>query len=134
MAPELRELAPEPSLPIGEIKIDRSFVMNMRQDANDAMIVRATVELGRNLGRRVVAEGLEDRETWEQLATLRCDVAQGFYLSHPIGPQELERWVARREADHDGSHRPSGDAEPPEAFTEPDGPRTEPGPHHLRAI
>ena len=68
-------------LPIEEIKIDRSFVMQMHDDANDAMIVRATVDLGRNLGLRVVAEGVEDLATFDRLADFGCDEAQGYYIS-----------------------------------------------------
>ncbi len=90
-------------LPIGEIKIDRSFVMNMHENANDAMIVRATTDLGRNLGLRVVAEGVETREAWDQLAALHCDIAQGYYLSRPIPAHELTRWLALRELDRPAS-------------------------------
>jgi EAL domain-containing protein (putative c-di-GMP-specific phosphodiesterase class I) len=80
-------------LPIHEIKIDRSFVMNMLDDPNDAMIVRATVELGKNLGLQVVAEGVEDRATLEQLAEIGCDLAQGYYISHPVPTAEATRWL-----------------------------------------
>src|SRR4051794_14104957 len=99
-------------LPIGEIKIDRSFVMNMHENANDAMIVRATTDLGRNLGLRVVAEGVETREAWEQLVALHCDIAQGYYLSRPIPAHEITRWVALRELDRNGTPgaEPAGDA------------------------
>jgi EAL domain-containing protein (putative c-di-GMP-specific phosphodiesterase class I) len=114
-------------LPIGEIKIDRSFVMNMQQDANDAMIVRATVDLGRNLGLRVVAEGVEDRETFEQLEELHCDIAQGYYLSKAIPSQEILRWMALRELDRSGAAQ----VEAPEA---PTAHAEEPEHSHLRAI
>ena len=90
-------------LPIGEIKIDRSFVMNMHENANDAMIVRATTDLGRNLGLRVVAEGVETRAAWDQLAALHCDIAQGYFLSRPIPAHEITRWLALRELDRPGS-------------------------------
>jgi diguanylate cyclase (GGDEF)-like protein len=83
-------------LPLHEIKIDRSFVEHMREDPNDAMIVTATVELGRNLGLRVVAEGVEDRETLDELARIGCDLAQGFELSEPLTASEFTRWVERR--------------------------------------
>jgi diguanylate cyclase (GGDEF)-like protein len=94
-------------LPIGEIKIDRSFVMNMHENANDAMIVRATTDLGRNLGLRVVAEGVETRAAWDQLAALHCDIAQGYYLSRPIPAHEITRWLALRELDRPGSPQSS---------------------------
>jgi diguanylate cyclase (GGDEF)-like protein len=83
-------------LPIEEIKIDRSFVMQMHVDANDFMIVRATVELGRNLGLRVVAEGVEDLDTFDRLAEFGCDEAQGYYISRPIPPEEFTRWLSVR--------------------------------------
>ena len=77
-------------LPIREIKIDRSFVMGMREDPNDAMIVRATSDLGRNLGLRVVAEGVEDGATRDLLASFGCDEAQGFLFSHPLPAEEFD--------------------------------------------
>jgi diguanylate cyclase (GGDEF)-like protein len=83
-------------LPLREIKIDRSFVEHMRQDPNDAMIVNATVELGRNLGLRVVAEGVEDRDTLDELARIGCDLAQGYELSEPLAAADLTRWVEER--------------------------------------
>jgi diguanylate cyclase (GGDEF)-like protein len=86
-------------LPIDEIKIDRSFVMNMKRDANDFMIVRATVELGQNLGLRVVAEGVEDLETFDKLAEFGCDEAQGFYIGRPMPVEEFTRWLTVRHAD-----------------------------------
>jgi diguanylate cyclase (GGDEF)-like protein len=78
-------------LPISEIKIDRSFVSHMTEDSNDAMIVRATVDLGQNLGLQVVAEGVEDRGTAERLTELECDLAQGFCFSHPLPAPEITR-------------------------------------------
>ncbi|MGZ4136062.1 MAG: putative bifunctional diguanylate cyclase/phosphodiesterase [Actinomycetota bacterium] len=83
-------------LPLREIKVDKSFVEHMREDPNDAMIVAATVELGRNLGLRVVAEGVEDRETLEELARMGCDMAQGFEFSEPLAATDLTRWVEER--------------------------------------
>jgi len=85
-------------LPINEIKIDRSFVTNMRNDPNDALIVRATVDLGRNLGLQVVAEGVEDKETWELLAEMGCEVAQGYHMSRPLPGPEITEWLARHDA------------------------------------
>ncbi len=88
-------------LPIEEIKIDRSFVMQMHVDANDFMIVRATVDLGRNLGLRVVAEGVEDLATFDRLAEFGCDEAQGYYISRPISAIEVTRWLSVRNLDRD---------------------------------
>ena len=67
-------------LPVDEIKIDRSFVIGMGAEAGDAVIVRSTVDLGRNLGLEVVAEGVETIETWERLRELGCNTAQGYFL------------------------------------------------------
>jgi diguanylate cyclase (GGDEF)-like protein/PAS domain S-box-containing protein len=93
-------------LPIDEIKIDRSFVMHMRDDEDDATIVRSTIDLARNLGLEVVAEGVESQETWEQLSSLGCTVAQGYFLSRPVPPDELRDWLLDREASHFGAaHR-----------------------------
>jgi diguanylate cyclase (GGDEF)-like protein len=86
-------------LPIEEIKIDRSFVMQMQVDANDYMIVRATVDLGRNLGLRVVAEGVEDLATFDRLADFGCDEAQGYYISKPVSAVEFTRWLSVRNLD-----------------------------------
>jgi diguanylate cyclase (GGDEF)-like protein len=79
-------------LPVGIIKIDKSFVMDMTSDDNDAVIVRSTIDMAHNLGMRVVAEGVETRETWELLEILRCDIAQGFFIGHPMLPHEFDVW------------------------------------------
>jgi diguanylate cyclase (GGDEF)-like protein len=120
-------------LPIGEIKIDRSFVMNMHENANDAMIVRATVELGRNLGLRVVAEGVETQAAWDQLAEQRCDIAQGYFLCRPIPAQEFTSWIASREPAREVSPV-SGTDDRPAPVAAPTGEPAEPGRSHLRAI
>ena len=70
-------------LPVNEIKIDKSFVMGMVKNANDHLIVRATIGLAHNLGMSVIAEGVADETTWNRLANLGCDIAQGFYVSEP---------------------------------------------------
>jgi diguanylate cyclase (GGDEF)-like protein len=76
-------------LPLDEVKIDRSFVAGMTDDENDAVIVRSTIDLARNLGLRVVAEGVETAEIMDALAELRCDVAQGYFISRPMELQAL---------------------------------------------
>jgi diguanylate cyclase (GGDEF)-like protein len=76
-------------LPLDEVKIDRSFVSGMMQDENDAVIVRSTIDLARNLGLEVVAEGVETAEIMGELAALNCDIAQGFYISRPLPAQAL---------------------------------------------
>jgi predicted signal transduction protein with EAL and GGDEF domain len=83
-------------LPVSELKIDRTFVCNLVDGRNDEVIVRSTIELGHNLGLRVVAEGVEDEETLNELRRLGCDEAQGYHLSRPVPAPELERWLTRR--------------------------------------
>jgi EAL domain-containing protein (putative c-di-GMP-specific phosphodiesterase class I) len=71
-------------LPVDELKIDRSFVRGMADDAGHATIVRSIIELGHSLGLRVVAEGLEDDESYRRLVELNCDLAQGYHLGRPV--------------------------------------------------
>jgi diguanylate cyclase (GGDEF)-like protein len=85
-------------LPVTTVKIDRSFVMHMCAESKDEAIVRATIELARNLGHLVVAEGVEDLSTWERLTDLGCDQAQGYYLSPPIPAEECRLWLRSRES------------------------------------
>jgi EAL domain-containing protein (putative c-di-GMP-specific phosphodiesterase class I) len=82
-------------LPIDEIKIDRSFVMSMQEEAGDAAIVRSTIDLGRNLGLRVVAEGVEDDEILARLRELQCPTAQGFAISPPLPAAAFLEWMSR---------------------------------------
>ena len=81
-------------LPVRAIKIDRSFVMDMDVDDNDATIVRSAIDLAKNLGLSVVAEGVESEVTWARLSALGCNHAQGNHLSRPLPPDELEVWLA----------------------------------------
>jgi diguanylate cyclase (GGDEF)-like protein/PAS domain S-box-containing protein len=83
-------------LPVDELKIDKSFVLNMRASSEDASIVRSVIELGHSLGMQVVAEGVENRETWDLLAELGCDLAQGYYVSRPVPADECARWLRER--------------------------------------
>ena len=71
-------------LPVQELKIDKSFISRMAADAEIATIVRSTIDLGHNLGLRVVAEGVEDVAVWNMLRTLECDDAQGYFMSRPL--------------------------------------------------
>ena len=80
-------------LPVDELKIDRSFVSLMTQDATTSMIVRSTIELGHSLGLKVVAEGVEDEQSLELLRNLGCDHAQGYYMSRPLPAADLENWL-----------------------------------------
>jgi diguanylate cyclase (GGDEF)-like protein/PAS domain S-box-containing protein len=83
-------------LPVDEIKIDRSFVIGMGVETGDAVIVRSTVDLGRNLGLEVVAEGVETIEHWERLRELGCNTAQGYFLSRPMPAEDLCEWLNAR--------------------------------------
>ena len=75
---------------VDELKIDKSFVIGMAtDDDNDRLIVRSTIELGRNLGLRVVAEGVETRQVWDELRSMGCHVAQGHYISRPVTGSQL---------------------------------------------
>jgi diguanylate cyclase (GGDEF)-like protein/PAS domain S-box-containing protein len=80
-------------LPIDEIKIDRSFVMNLPTATGDAVIVRSTIELGHNLGLKVVAEGVENEQALEILVNDGCDIAQGYFFSRPCPADELTSWL-----------------------------------------
>ena len=80
-------------LDVDELKIDRSFVSKMGGANGDAVIVRSTIELGHNLGLRVVAEGVESAEVWRQLLPLGCDLVQGFYLGAPMTGTQFEQWT-----------------------------------------
>jgi EAL domain-containing protein (putative c-di-GMP-specific phosphodiesterase class I) len=82
-------------LPAYAVKIDRSFVTRMTRDRNSESIVELIIELGHSLGLKVVAEGIEDRVTWNALAGLRCDAAQGFYIARPMMPTAVVAWMAR---------------------------------------
>ncbi|ANH69986.1 bifunctional diguanylate cyclase/phosphodiesterase [Mitsuaria sp. 7] len=80
-------------LSVDELKIDRSFVMNMERDIDDAKIVRSTIELAHNLGLTVVAEGLETAKQWTLLQTLGCDQGQGYFLSRPMPAEKFADWL-----------------------------------------
>jgi diguanylate cyclase (GGDEF)-like protein len=81
-------------LPVHQLKIDRSFVMDMDSGASDEAIVRSSVDLARNLGLYVVAEGVETERTWQHLAALGCDQAQGYYFARPMPAADLPGWLA----------------------------------------
>ena len=81
-------------LPVDEIKIDKSFVMGMVLDQQAAVIVRSTIELGHNLGKKVVAEGVETLEVWNFLSAWGCDTAQGYYMSKPLPADKLKQWLS----------------------------------------
>ncbi|MCX4548001.1 bifunctional diguanylate cyclase/phosphodiesterase [Streptomyces sp. NBC_01500] len=83
-------------LPVSELKIDRSFVARLAVDNEDAEIVRCTVDLAHSLGLIVVAEGVEDDETWERLRDLGCDAVQGWLVAAAMPPHEATAWLLAR--------------------------------------
>jgi diguanylate cyclase (GGDEF)-like protein len=80
-------------LPIDEVKIDKSFVQNAAQDHRDRALVRSTVQLGHALDLQVVAEGVEDEQTYTFLAQTGCDVVQGYHISRPLRAEEFTAWL-----------------------------------------
>ncbi|MEU1052710.1 bifunctional diguanylate cyclase/phosphodiesterase [Streptomyces sp. NPDC005876] len=83
-------------LPVSELKIDRSFVARLAVDTEDAAIVRCTVDLAHSLGLLVIAEGVEDDETWERLRDLGCDAVQGWLVAAAMPPDETTAWLRAR--------------------------------------
>ncbi len=90
------------SLPVHEIKIDKSFVLNLAENAGDEILVRSTIELGHNLGLKVTAEGIEDQGSLDILKRYGCETGQGYFISKPVPAQDFEefyatsRWSPRR--------------------------------------
>ncbi|WNI18222.1 putative bifunctional diguanylate cyclase/phosphodiesterase [Actinacidiphila sp. ITFR-21] len=107
-------------LPVSELKIDRSFVARLVVDQEDAEIVRCTIDLAHSLGLLVVAEGVEDDETWERLRELRCDAVQGWLVAAAMPADEATAWLRAR--GERGWQRP--------AVAAPALPRGEPEPEH----
>ena len=80
-------------LPVDELKIDKSFILDMASEDDDTLIARAVIDLGHNLGVKVIAEGVQSQETWNMLQSIGCDYLQGFYVSEPLPADELTRWM-----------------------------------------
>ena len=80
-------------LPTQSLKIDRTFVSDMIEDENDAVIVRSTIDLAHNMGRSVVAEGVESKDILDILEILGCDFVQGFYLCEPLSVSDVARYL-----------------------------------------
>jgi diguanylate cyclase (GGDEF)-like protein len=85
-------------MPVDELKIDKSFVMGMANHKDDETIVRSTIDLGHNMGLKVVAEGVETAEMMAHLKELRCDLVQGFHLCRPLPPAKLAIWLQEWES------------------------------------
>ncbi|MCP4064235.1 MAG: EAL domain-containing protein, partial [Gammaproteobacteria bacterium] len=88
-------------LPVQELKIDKSFVLKLDSEPQDQLIVQSTIDMAHGLGLKVVAEGIENLEAWRLLQHWGCNLAQGFYLSRPVAPEDLPETAhslaARRE-------------------------------------
>ena len=104
-------------LPVNELKIDRSFVTNLPNEASNRIIVRSSIQMAHSLGLYVIAEGAEDELTCAMLAEAECDFIQGYYLSKPQKAEDLQEWIlggAKLEfapiADHTGLTRRGDDA------------------------
>ncbi|OPF72599.1 GGDEF-domain containing protein [Streptomyces antioxidans] len=105
-------------LPVSELKIDRSFVARLAVDNEDAEIVRCTVDLAHSLGLLVVAEGVEDDETWERLRDLGCDAVQGWLVAAAMPPDEMTAWLRAR--GEGGWHRETAEPSSEDASADED--------------
>jgi EAL domain-containing protein (putative c-di-GMP-specific phosphodiesterase class I) len=99
-------------LPVDEIKVDKSFVLNMRASKEDAAIVYSTIQLGKNLGLKTTAEGVEDRDACRQLADWGCDFAQGYFFGRPVTAGELSLEIDERVSARERTVAPSGHLRP----------------------
>ncbi len=95
-------------MPLHELKIDQSFIFGLTANSKDSVIVRSTIDLAHNLGLLVVAEGVENQDTLEYLATLNCDIAQGYHISHPLPEHELKHWILNSTWDQKTSNNSYG--------------------------
>lgn len=86
-------------LPVKYLKIDKSFVLDMLRDENDAIIVHSTIELAHNLGLSVIAEGVENNDSLVSLRKLGCDFAQGYFISKPMPTDKIEQWLTDYKSD-----------------------------------
>jgi EAL domain-containing protein (putative c-di-GMP-specific phosphodiesterase class I) len=91
------------NLPVGELKIDKSFVLHMAENQQDRKIVQSIIDLAHNLEMSVVAEGIENQQTLDMLIGMGCDYGQGFYIGRPMPIGEMPRWMEA------GNWRKSGD-------------------------
>ncbi len=83
-------------LPVDELKIDKSFVQHLKAKSGDALIVKSTINLGHNMGLKVVAEGLETEESWALLDAYGCDMVQGYMISRPMTADDFVEWYLKR--------------------------------------
>jgi len=94
-------------LPVDELKIDKSFVMKMETDLDDRKIVRSTIDLGHNMGLRVVAEGIENEAVWKLLANMGCDQGQGYFMARPMPADQFSQWQRKWSAAQHAPERKS---------------------------
>jgi len=87
------------SMPVDELKIDKSFVLKLEQDKDDQVIVRSTIEMGHNIGLTIVAEGVETKAAWELLEAYGCDKLQGYFISKPQSPSDFLQWYSNYQVD-----------------------------------
>jgi len=90
-------LAQLKSMPVDELKIDKSFVLKLDQNPDDLVIVRSTIELGHNMGMAVIAEGVESKAIWDLLEENGCDMLQGYFISRPLPPLDFVEWYLSSE-------------------------------------
>jgi len=83
------------NIPVHELKIDKSFVMDLCSDRENQAIVKATIELAHSLGLSVIAEGVEDEQTIRRVSSLGVEVAQGYFISKPVLPEDLTEWLTK---------------------------------------
>ncbi len=104
------------NLPVTEIKIDKSFILNMGLEPSDALIAHSIIDLGHNLGMTVLAEGVETAEALSHLATFDCDTAQGYYLCRPVPATAFDDWRASYATSADGRASAAGEPVTPAAY------------------
>lgn len=92
-------------MPVQEMKIDRSFVMNLLSQPDDELIVRSTIELAHNMGLMVTAEGVETEAVLQRLGALGCDLAQGYFVAKPMSAADLAVWMDNSPWAQAGHHR-----------------------------
>ena len=86
------------NIPAGELKIDRTFISQLMTSEEDKMLIRSTINLAHKLNMVVVAEGIEDKATLEELADLGCDLAQGYLISRPLSPDHFVQFIDEYDA------------------------------------
>jgi EAL domain-containing protein (putative c-di-GMP-specific phosphodiesterase class I) len=79
-------------LPATVLKIDQSFIKSLSKSQHDQKLVHGVISMAHDLGYRVVAEGIENSETYDMLAAWKCDEAQGYLIAHPLAPAMMDEW------------------------------------------